>query len=44
MREDEFEVDAEVNLEYGRCRKDDCGGFSYDSTVDAERHLRHGDY
>ena len=43
LREDQLEVDAEVNLEYGRCSREDCGGFSYDSTIDAERHLRHGE-
>ena len=37
-----FDVDSEVNLEFGRCRRDSCGGFSNSSTIDAERHIRHG--
>ena len=36
-----FEADKEVEKEFGRCTRDDCGGFTNDSTVDAERHLRH---
>ena len=35
-------MDSEVNLEFGRCRRDSCGGFSNGSTIDAERHIRHG--
>ena len=37
-----FDVDSELHLEYGRCRRASCGGFTNSSTVDAERHLRHG--
>ena len=37
-----FQVDSEVDLEFGRCRRDSCGGFSNSSTIDAERHIRHG--
>ena len=36
-----FEVDKEVRKDFGRCTREDCGGFTNDSTVDAERHLRH---
>ena len=30
-----------VKQDFGRCEKEDCGGFTYGSTIDAERHLRH---
>ena len=34
-------MDHDVKTEFGRCRRKECGGFTYSSTIDAERHLRH---
>ena len=36
-----FEADKLVKQDFGRCEKEDCGGFTFGSTIDAERHLRH---
>lgn len=39
----QFEVDSLVEKEWGRCTHEDCGGFTNSATIDAERHLRHGE-